>query len=203
MRIGNEMKIELTSPEIEAVVALRANESLSEAALASLEQLVLSPKRLAALEALLDERERLKRGPEEASPEPPAPRPKRGAVPPAKPRAPAARAPTRDLPAPSERPAAPPSSSRPSRPVPAKPHAPHPVASEPALRREPLSEEKILQAAHIFMERRNLIPFASTPGPVPGLPGETWRSIDDAGRLGERGLKKGRTLKEILAPLWR
>src|SRR5262249_20281604 len=36
-------------------------------------------------------------------------------------------------------------------------------------------------------------------GPVTGVPGETWRHIDDALRLGLQGLRGGRTVTRLLA----
>lgn len=244
------MRIEITKGEIDAVVALRSNAPLSEAALETLERLSASPKRLMALNALLEERERLLRPATPEAPSEPAPKPKRITYPTLKvfqrnpkikdpkinepksneaeiklpgsrekaPRStnaqepPASKAPKLPKP-PSPKPA--PRAAANNRPAPKKAPAtlevvspPREEISEPAAREktsrspEPLSEEKIVAAAQAFMQQKKLFPFAQTPGAIPGLPGDTWRSIDQAARLGLRGLVGGSTLQEIIAPLW-
>ena len=239
------MKIEITKGEIDAVVALRGNAPLSEAALETLERLSASPKRLMALNALLEERERLLRPATPEAPSEPAPKPKRITYPTLKvfqrnpkikepkineaeiklpgsrekaphstnaQEPPAAKAPKLPKP-PSPKPA--PRAAANNRPAPKKAPATPEVVSppreeilEPAAREktsrslEPLSEEKIFAAAQAFMQQKKLFPFAQTPGAIPGLPGDTWRSIDKAARLGLRGLVGGSTLQEIIAPLW-
>ncbi len=244
------MKIEITKGELDAVVALRGNAPLSEAALEILERLSASPKRLMALNALLEERERLLRPATPEAPREPAPKPKRITYPTLKvfqrspkikepkinepksneakiklpgsrekaprstkaPEPPAAEAPKLPKP-PSPKPAPRAAANNRSAPkeAPAIPEVvspPREESSEPAAREktsrspEPLSEEKILAAAHAFMQHTKLFPFAQTPGVIPGLPGDTWQSIDKAARLGLRGLAGGRTLQEIIAPLW-
>ena len=239
------MKTEITKQEIEAVVALRSNAPLSEAALETLERLLVSPKRFMALNALLEERERLLRPATPEAPSELAPKPKRITYPTLKvfqrspkikepkineakiklpgSREKAPRSTKAPEPLPAEAPKLPkPPSPKPApraaannRPAPKKvPATPEVVSppreeiSEPAAREktsrslEPLSEEKIFAAAQAFMQQKKLFPFAETPGAIPGLPGDTWRSIDKAARLGLRGLVGGSTLQEIIAPLW-
>jgi superfamily II DNA or RNA helicase len=64
-----------------------------------------------------------------------------------------------------------------------------------------LSEKIILKAAEHHYQETGKWPSAITPGRIPLLPDDTWKSIDGAGHSGSRGLGRGRTLARILRPL--
>jgi superfamily II DNA or RNA helicase len=64
-----------------------------------------------------------------------------------------------------------------------------------------LSEEVILKSAREYHGLHGKLPTNKAHEEVPGMPGETWRAIDAAGRKGHRNLTKGRPLSKILAPL--
>jgi len=72
----------------------------------------------------------------------------------------------------------------------------------PGTRLKPiLTESQILYAAKEHFTRCGTLPTHRAREPVLGLPRETWAAIQIAGLLGLRGLAKGRTLSQILAPL--
>ncbi len=64
-----------------------------------------------------------------------------------------------------------------------------------------LTEEAVIQAARLFFITHNRLPSVDSKEPVPGIEGNTWRSINMAGTRGNRSLPKGRTLSKILEPL--
>ncbi len=64
-----------------------------------------------------------------------------------------------------------------------------------------LSEEVIIKAARKFYKLFGKLPTADSKEQVPGMHGETWCAINAAGRLGLRGLSKGRPLSKILVRL--
>ncbi len=65
----------------------------------------------------------------------------------------------------------------------------------------PLTVEAIQAASVLYFKKTGRWPTKRTTDEVPGMPGETWGNIYDAGRKGHRGLEKGQTLSEILKPL--
>jgi superfamily II DNA or RNA helicase len=65
----------------------------------------------------------------------------------------------------------------------------------------PLTEKLIIEAARAFFKKHKKWPGQASKESVPGIPGETWDAINQAGQRGLRGIKKGRTLSKILAPL--
>ena len=69
------------------------------------------------------------------------------------------------------------------------------------IRGTPLTVEAVRAAAIKYFEQTGGWPSVATEGEVPGMPGETWRGINQTGRLGCRGLEEGQTLVEILKPL--
>ncbi len=183
------MNLKITEKEIAAYDALRLDQPLTTAARKLLEQLAEQPKRLMALKALVDERDG-----------------KADVV-----------LPDRITLAEitmlrrtrlgeerraSKKQGATPRRARSVSPPKTTESGEADTAPKPS-RRFPLSEASILEAATVFMEHRRLLPFAQTKGSVPGLPGETWLSIDQAIRAGDRGLTKNpRGLCDVLAPLW-
>lgn len=64
-----------------------------------------------------------------------------------------------------------------------------------------LTEEKIIEAARAYHKEHGSLPVVASQEEVPGMAGKTWGALNAAGRLGLRGLTKGRTLSVILAPL--
>jgi pyrroloquinoline quinone (PQQ) biosynthesis protein C len=62
----------------------------------------------------------------------------------------------------------------------------------------PLTEQQILQWAREHRERTGEWPSYRS-GPIPGVPGETWRSVDSSIRQGARGLQPGGSLAQLLA----
>jgi len=60
-----------------------------------------------------------------------------------------------------------------------------------------LSQKKILAWADAHFERSGQWPNINS-GPVAGTPGEKWRSIDNALRLGQRGLPGGSSVRRLL-----
>jgi hypothetical protein len=62
----------------------------------------------------------------------------------------------------------------------------------------PLAEKQVLAWAERHRERTGAWPSYRS-GPVEGTPGETWRMVDTALRLGSRGLRGGRSLATLLA----
>ncbi len=60
-----------------------------------------------------------------------------------------------------------------------------------------LTEEMIVEAIRKFKDKYGKYPISSTKEEVPGLPNETWKSIDNSGENGFRGLEKGMTLGQI------
>jgi hypothetical protein len=62
----------------------------------------------------------------------------------------------------------------------------------------PLTVEQVLAWADAHRERTGRWPGRKS-GPVPGAPGEKWRNIDRALRLGGRGLPGGDSLAQLLA----
>jgi hypothetical protein len=64
-------------------------------------------------------------------------------------------------------------------------------------RRPPLSVEQVLAWADAHFVRTGRWPTA-TSGPVCGAPGEEWRYVDAALRLGFRGLRGGDSLGRLL-----
>jgi hypothetical protein len=62
----------------------------------------------------------------------------------------------------------------------------------------PLRLSQLLEWADEHHQRTGSWP-TSTSGPIGAIPGETWRAIDDALRLGLRGLKRGTSLAQFLA----
>ncbi len=65
--------------------------------------------------------------------------------------------------------------------------------------RGPLSVERILAWADAHHAATGRWPTSWSSGPVRGAPGETWPTLDDALRLGRRGLPGGSTLAQFLA----
>jgi hypothetical protein len=61
-----------------------------------------------------------------------------------------------------------------------------------------LSQEQILAWADAHHARTGRWPKVKS-GPVRGAPGETWSGLDNALRLGERGLRPGSSLARLLA----
>ncbi len=66
------------------------------------------------------------------------------------------------------------------------------------LKKPPLEESSIVQAAVEHLRTYGRAPTNSSPEPLAGLPGESWGAIDEAGRRGRRGLTKGRTVAVIV-----
>jgi hypothetical protein len=66
-----------------------------------------------------------------------------------------------------------------------------------------LTEDKIIKMAKEFYKINGRWPTCMDrgKGAVPGMPHTTWQNINRAGHDGKNGLKKGRTLTEILKPL--
>ena len=64
-----------------------------------------------------------------------------------------------------------------------------------------LTEDKIIKMAKEFYKIHGSLPTQHSKEKVPGMPHATWSAIDQAGYNGKNGLKKGRTLSEILMPL--
>jgi hypothetical protein len=62
----------------------------------------------------------------------------------------------------------------------------------------PISEEEVLSWADAHQRRTGRWP-TSASGPVVDAPGETWRAVDEALRLGLRGLPSGISLAQLLA----
>jgi hypothetical protein len=60
-----------------------------------------------------------------------------------------------------------------------------------------LSRKQILAWAHDHQKRTGAWPTAQT-GPITGAPGETWRALDSALRVGLRGLQGGSSLARLL-----
>lgn len=69
------------------------------------------------------------------------------------------------------------------------------------LRADLLTEIGIISAAREFYNLHGKLPTVESPEPVPGMPNDTWKTINAAGQHGHRGLTKGRTLSVILEPL--
>ena len=65
------------------------------------------------------------------------------------------------------------------------------------LKRDPLSEKQIIEAAKEYYAKYRKWPNQHSEEPVPGLPNDSWNSIDAAGFQGLRGLEPGRTLSVI------
>ena len=61
-----------------------------------------------------------------------------------------------------------------------------------------LKVSQILAWADACHERTGVWP-RSTSGHIPGVPGETWKQVDAALRLGYRGLRGGSSLARLLA----
>lgn len=64
-------------------------------------------------------------------------------------------------------------------------------------RRPPLTEKQILAAADAFFRLHGHWPYLDS-GPIDGLPGETWKTVDRALRRGSRGLPRRMTLASFL-----
>jgi hypothetical protein len=64
-----------------------------------------------------------------------------------------------------------------------------------------LSESKIIKAAKDFHKLHKVWPTSDSTEPVPGMENETWKAIGAAGQVGRRGLKKGRTISQIIGHL--
>ncbi len=64
-----------------------------------------------------------------------------------------------------------------------------------------LSESSIIEAAREYYASVGKLPTASSRERLSTYPEASWKSVNDAGYLGYRGLTKGRTLSTILAPL--
>lgn len=62
-----------------------------------------------------------------------------------------------------------------------------------------LTEAQILAWADAYLARTGEWPIASTGGPIPEAPGDTWRTVDAALREGGRGLPGGSSLSRLLA----
>ncbi len=62
----------------------------------------------------------------------------------------------------------------------------------------PLRRQRILAWADAHRRRTGAWPTALS-GPIPDAPGETWRAVDDALRVGVRGLPAGSSLAQLLA----
>ncbi len=67
------------------------------------------------------------------------------------------------------------------------------------LKKPPLDEKAIETAAFEHLHAYGKVPSNSSREPLSGLPGESWSAIDEAGRKGQRGLAKGRTVTEIVS----
>ena len=67
------------------------------------------------------------------------------------------------------------------------------------LKKPPLNEKAIERAAFEHLHAYGKVPSNSSREPLAGLPGESWSAIDEAGRKGQRGLAKGRTVAEIVS----
>jgi hypothetical protein len=63
------------------------------------------------------------------------------------------------------------------------------------------SEEGIVEAAREFYQIHGKFPNNKSLEPVPGMPMESWKKINNAGRDGSRGIETGRTIAKILEPL--
>jgi hypothetical protein len=61
-----------------------------------------------------------------------------------------------------------------------------------------LTERQILAWADAYEQQTGAWPHAHS-GPIDGVPGETWRAVDDALLQGSRGLRGGRSLARLLA----
>ena len=64
-----------------------------------------------------------------------------------------------------------------------------------------LTEGKIRRAVREYHRLYGKFPSQLSEEPVPGIPNETWRTIDHAGWRGAKGLKKGTTLSSIVKPM--
>ncbi len=68
------------------------------------------------------------------------------------------------------------------------------------MKRRPLSVAEILQAADLYRSATGRWPTPETgPITVPWMLGETWAGVDEALRLGLRGLPAGRSLAQLLS----
>jgi hypothetical protein len=65
--------------------------------------------------------------------------------------------------------------------------------------RGPLTVERILAWADAHHAATGRWPTSWSSGPVQGAPGETWPTLDEALRIGRRGLPGGTTLAQVLA----
>jgi len=61
-----------------------------------------------------------------------------------------------------------------------------------------LSVPQILGWADAYLKRHGVWPHARS-GPIDGVPGETWRTVDQALHKNQRGLKTGMTLAQLLS----
>jgi hypothetical protein len=64
-------------------------------------------------------------------------------------------------------------------------------------RRPPLTEEKVRRWAELHFQRTGVWPQCRS-GPIADVPGESWRGVDVALRVGTRGLPGGSTLARLL-----
>lgn len=76
-----------------------------------------------------------------------------------------------------------------------------PAPPSRSLRARNLTGEAIIEAAKAFYEIHKKLPTQHSTEPVPGMPHETWVSLDNAGSDGYRGLRKGQSLSKLLAPM--
>lgn len=83
-----------------------------------------------------------------------------------------------------------------------KPKLPSPEAAPVArIVRPQLDREKIIAAARTRFATHGSLPTEHSCDEVPGMPGESWKIINGAGREGNRGLAKGETLAKLFANL--
>ncbi|MCO6431602.1 MAG: DEAD/DEAH box helicase family protein [Deltaproteobacteria bacterium] len=64
-----------------------------------------------------------------------------------------------------------------------------------------LTEHDVIEAARTFFKKHKHLPTERSVDDVPGMKGVTWRAISEAGKLGNRGLEKGKSLAKLLEPL--
>ncbi len=76
-----------------------------------------------------------------------------------------------------------------------------PLRVELGLERITFSRQTVFAACQKYTELYGRVPTRTSPEPVPGLPEETWLSIDSAGYEGRRGLASGDSLASIVQPL--
>ncbi len=67
--------------------------------------------------------------------------------------------------------------------------------------KSPVCEALIVEAAREYYARHRKLPTLYSPERLSTYPDTSWQAVQSAGQQGMRGLAKGRTLSQILAPL--